>query len=306
MDGARQRRSFDLQSHSTFSDGALAPASVVSEAAKAGVQLMALTDHDTVEGVSEAVARGTETGVNVVPAVEISSVDDGRERPCELHILGYLIEYSNPRFQETLGDFVADRRRRTLRMADALRDVGFKLQDEEINRRVEEGRSIGRLHLAEAALAAPENSARLQGEGIDEIGGFIRAYLVEGTPAFRMRETPTVAEAVDVVHEAGGVAIWAHPFWDLTDVDDVLATIDRFHGLGMDGVEAFYITHTREQTQAIVEHCNALGMLTTGSADFHGPENSIFSHFLAFDTYGFDPNLGPIGDFGSRDGGAAG
>jgi predicted metal-dependent phosphoesterase TrpH len=297
MDGGQSVPGFDLQSHSTFSDGELEPAGVVGEAAKAGVRLMALTDHDTVEGVSEAIDSGEEAGVRVVPAVEISAVDDGRERPCELHILGYLIDHANPRFQATLGDFVVDRRRRTLRMADALRELGFKLEEESINRRVEEGRSIGRLHLAEAALARPENSERLQAEGIDEIGAFIRAYLVEGTPAFRLRETPTVTEAVDVVHDAGGVAVWAHPFWDLTDPDDVLATIDRFRALGIDGVEAFYITHKREQTDVIVERCRSLEMLTTGSADFHGPENSLFSHFLAFDTYGYDANLGRIGDF---------
>jgi predicted metal-dependent phosphoesterase TrpH len=294
MDGSHPRRSFDLQSHSTFSDGELEPAEVVAEAAKAGVGLMALTDHDTIEGVSEALARGAQDGVRVVPAAEISSVDDGGERTCELHILGYLIDHTSASFQETLADFVADRRRRTLRMAEALREVGFKLDEESINRRVEEGRSIGRLHLAEAALARPENSARLQAENIDEIGAFIRAYLVEGTPAFRLRETPTVAEAVEVIHDAGGVAIWAHPFWDLTDPNHVLSTIDRFRALGIDGVEAFYITHTREQTEVIVEHCRPLQMLMTGSADFHGPDNSLFSHFLNFDTFGYEPNLGRI------------
>jgi predicted metal-dependent phosphoesterase TrpH len=230
----------------------------------------------------------------VVPAVEISAVDDGREPPCELHILGYLINYTGAQLQGKLADFVADRRRRTLRMADALRELGFELAQDGISRRVDEGRSIGRLHLAEAALACPENAPRLRKEGIDEIGGFIRAYLVEGTPAFRLRQTPTVLEAVEVVHDAGGVAIWAHPFWDLSDPADVLATIDRFHELGIDGVEAFYRTHTREQTRVVVERCRALDLLTTGSADFHGPENSLFSNFLAFDTYGYEPNLGPI------------
>jgi predicted metal-dependent phosphoesterase TrpH len=294
MDGAQSRRSFDLQSHSTFSDGELEPQDVVAEAARAGVELMALTDHDTVEGVSAALAAGAREGVSVAPAVEISSVDEGREPPCELHVLGYLIEHESPGFQQTLGEFVDDRRRRTLRMADALREIGFALDEESISRRVDEGRSIGRLHIAEAALSPPENAARLRAEGITEVGGFIRAYLVEGTPAFRLRETPTVAEAIDVIHGAGGVAIWAHPFWDFSDTDDVLSTIDRFQGLGIDGVEAFYITHTREQTAAIVERCHSHELLMTGSADFHGPKNSIFGHFLAFDTFGFEPNLGPI------------
>ena len=75
----------------------------------------------------------------------------------------------------------------------------------------------------------------------------------------------------------------------------MLSSIDRFHALGIDGVEAFYVTHTREQTQLICDRCAELGLLTTGSADFHGPENKDFSRFMAFDTYGIEPNLGPIG-----------
>lgn len=285
---------FDLQAHSIYSDGALEPAQVVATAADAGVQLMALTDHDTVDGVSEALASGAAHGVKVVPAVEISAVDDARERPCELHILGYAIDHASPAVQQRLGEFVADRRERTLRMADALQEIGFALERDTVWGRVEQGRSIGRLHLAEAALAAPANEGRLREEGIGDLGDFIRAYLVEGTPAYRMRETPTIAEAVRAIHDARGIAIWAHPFWDFNDPNDVVTTIDRFHALGIDGVEAFYITHSREQTNVIVERCEAHDMLTTGSADFHGPDNSIFSRFLAFDTYGHEPNLGRI------------
>jgi predicted metal-dependent phosphoesterase TrpH len=286
---------FDLQSHSTFSDGELEPADVVRQAAAAGVAVMALTDHDTVEGVSEAIATGAEVGVRVVPAVEISSLDNGRDPNIELHILGYLIDHTGPALSTALGEWIADRRQRTLRMADGLREAGFTLDDTALTKRISEGRSIGRVHLAEAALSAPENAPRLAAEGINEIGGLIRGYLIEGKSAFRMRDTPTVAEAVEVVHAAGGIAIWAHPFWDLTDPADVIATIDRFHALGMDGVEAFYISHTREQTEVIVARCQELGMLTTGSADFHGPKNNLFGNFLAFDTFGMQPNLGPIG-----------
>ncbi|MGD0455873.1 MAG: PHP domain-containing protein, partial [Solirubrobacteraceae bacterium] len=147
---------------------------------------------------------------------------------------------------------------------------------------------------AEAVLTAPANAQRLKDESIDDVGSLIRGYLIEGKPAFRLRETPTVAQAVDAIHEAGGVAIWAHPFWDISDPDEVLSTIDRFHALGMDGVEAFYITHTRENTELLASRCAELGLLTTGSADFHGPDNRQFSKFVAFDTFGIEPNLGPI------------
>src|SRR5207245_1149589 len=159
---------FDLQSHSVHSDGALPAAEVVERAAQAGVELLALSDHDTISGVAEALATGERIGIRVVPAVEISAVDDGASEPRELHILGYNIE---------------------------------------------------------------------------------------GRPAFRMRETPTVAQAIDAIHEAGGVAVWAHPFWDISEPPEVLDSIERFHALGIDGVEAFYVTHTREQTELLADRC---------------------------------------------------
>jgi 3',5'-nucleoside bisphosphate phosphatase len=285
---------FDLQSHSTHSDGALEAAAVVQRAAGAGVELLALSDHDTVSGVSEALDAGERDGVRVVPAVEISSIDDLSETPRELHILGYLIEYSDTAFQALLANFLSDREQRTLRMAAALGELGFALDDTAISERLSEGKPIGRPHVAEAVLSAPQNEARLREEEIDDVGSLIRAYLVEGKPAFRMREKPTVKHALESIHRAGGVAVWAHPFWDVADSDEVLAMIDRFRAVGIDGVEAFYVTHTREQTQLLAERCDEAGLLSTGSSDFHGPDNRQFSRFLAFETYGLEPNLGPI------------
>jgi predicted metal-dependent phosphoesterase TrpH len=286
---------FDLQSHSTHSDGALPAAEVVERAAGAGVELLALSDHDTISGVAEAIATGERLGIRVVPAVEISAVDDGASVSRELHILGYNIDHTGPPMTTRLVEFLADREKRTLRMRDALREVGFDLDERELDERIAAGKPIGRPHLAGAVLNAPANADRLRAENIDDVGSLIRGYLIEGRPAFRLRETPTVAEAVDAIHEAGGVAIWAHPFWDIAEPDEVLASIDRFQALGIDGVEAFYITHTREQTELLAARCAELGLLTTGSADYHGPENRQFSQFLAFDTFGLEPNLGPIG-----------
>jgi len=289
---------FDLQSHSTHSDGALSADEVVKRAADAGVQLLALSDHDTVSGVSEAIAAGERYGVRVVPAVEISAVDEDSPTPRELHILGYDIDHTGPLLTEKLAEFLADREQRTMRMADGLREAGFELDEQQLSTRIADGQPIGRPHLAEAVLSAPANAERLKDEEIDDIGSLIRGYLIEGRPAFRLRQTPTVAQAVEAIHEAGGVAIWAHPFWDIEDPDEVLSTVDRFHALGIDGVEAFYISHDQAQTELLAKRCVELGLLSTGSADFHGPDNRLFSKFMAFDTFGLEPNLGPIGSDG--------
>ncbi len=285
---------FDLQSHSTNSDGVLSAAEVVARAADAGVELLALSDHDTIAGVAEAIAAGQQHGVRIVPAVEISAVDAGASQPRELHILGYNIDHTGPAMTRSLEAFLADREKRTLRMRDALRDVGFDLDEAEIEERIAAGKPIGRPHLAGAVLRAPANADRLRAESIDDVGSLIRGYLIEGKPAFRLRETPTVAEAVEAIHEAGGLAVWAHPFWDIADPDEVISSLDRFHALGIDGVEAFYITHDEPQTRLLTDRAAELSLLTTGSADFHGPENRQFHSFMAFDTFGIEPNLGPI------------
>jgi 3',5'-nucleoside bisphosphate phosphatase len=283
---------FDLQSHSVHSDGALAPREVVAAAADAGVELLALTDHDTVDGVQEAAGAANELGMRLASGVEISAIDEGRR---DLHVLGYLIDDRDPGLGERLGGYRADRRQRATAMADALRELGFELDDAALARREAQGKSIGRPHLAEAVVSHPANAGRLRAEGRTDPSAFLEAYLIEGRPGFRPRRAPSVAESIGAIHDAGGVAVWAHPFWDLADPQAALAAIDRFRAAGLDGVECFYPSHNREQTELLADHCERLGLLSTGSSDFHAPNHRQFSRFRAFSTYGRTPRLGPIG-----------
>jgi predicted metal-dependent phosphoesterase TrpH len=280
-------QTFDLQSHSTESDGSLPPREVVKRAAQAGVELLALTDHDTVGGVSAAIDAGREHGIAVVPAVELSSVGAGRE---DLHILGYGLDVTDADLLAALKDFRADRGRRIRAMAERLRALGFALDDERFAHRD----APGRPHLADAVLAHPDNAARLRAEGIEGRDALFPAYLVPGAPAYVGRERPTVAEAIDVIHRAGGVAVWAHPFWDLDEAGETLRTLDTFVAAGLDGVEVFYVTHSEEQTRLLHAAAIQRGLLITGSTDFHGPEHERFNRFRGFETYGLEPELGPI------------
>ena len=278
--------SFDLQSHSTYSDGALPPRAVVAAAADAGVELLALTDHDTVDGVDEALQAGAALGLRLVPAVELSAIDGDFE---DLHILGYLVDHRAVALLGPLAAFQADRAARAVRMAEALRDCGLQLD-------LPQRATIGRPHLAQAAFDHPANRMRLQREKIVNASQLLEAYLIPGAPAFRRRTTPTVAEAIEIVHESGGVAVWAHPFWNVDDPTAVMEHIERFATLGIDGVEAFYPTHDAPQAPAIADRCAELGLLTTGSADFHGPAHPLFNRFRAFELHGHQPRLGPIAD----------
>ena len=282
---------FDLQSHSIHSDGALTPRGVVEAAAEAGVQLLALSDHDTAAGVAEAAAAAGELGLALVRATEVTSIMAGGQ---ELHILGYLIDPDDASLDRALTASRASRENRAEAMAQALRELRFEVDSSQLAARMAEGKTVGRPHLAQAVVRAPANRARLQDEGLLDPTAFLVAYLIEGRPAFRDRQAPSVAQAIELIHGAGGVAVWAHPFWDIKDPEAVLAAVDDFRALGIDGVECFYVTHTREQTQVLAQRCDELGLLSTGSSDFHGPEHRMFSRFRAFYTYGLQATLGPL------------
>ncbi len=282
---------FDLQSHSICSDGALPPAEVVALAAQAGVELLALTDHDTVEGVEEALAAGTAHGVTIVAATEISATHGRHE---DLHVLGYGLDHRDAQLAERLRAARRDRELRAERMGELLHELGFELASEELDARREAGRPIGRPHLAQAALAHPANAERLERERLDDVSSFIPAYLIPGAAAYLPRTFPGVGEAIGWIHDAGGVAVWAHPFWDLDDHAEALASIDAFRAEGLDGVECFYPSHDAEQTRLLAGRCAELGLLRTGSADFHGPAHRLFSAFRAFELHGCEPDLGPL------------
>src|SRR3954466_2377803 len=280
---------FDLQSHSTHSDGALPPSAVVARAAASGVELLALTDHDTVAGVSEAAVAARKHGIRLSPAAELSSVHGEHE---DLHILGYEIDPSDRELQAALEDFRADRGRRIHAMADRLRELGFALDDDAFSAR----ESIGRPHLADAVLAHPDNAERLAREGIRGRRELFPPYLVPGAKAYVARSRPTVEQAIEVIHAAGGVAVWAHPFWDVDDPDEVLRTVRRFATAGLDGVECFYAEHTRDQTLLLHDACEARGLLSAGSADSHGRGHEPFPAFRNFELHGRAARLGPIGN----------
>jgi predicted metal-dependent phosphoesterase TrpH len=274
------------------SDGDHQAAEVVAYAAEAGVELLALSDHDTIDGVQEALDAGAERGVRVVPATEISAVEGPHE---DLHVLGYGIDHTDATLAGRLLDAREDRVRRAERMGDRLQELGYEIDPAPLAARRAAGKPIGRPHLSAAVLKHPANAERLADEGHGDVSSFIPAYLIQGAPAYVARTHPTVGDAIAWIHEAGGVAVWAHPFWDLDAAAEALDAIDRFSDQGLDGVEVFYPTHTADHARVLLERCEERGLLATGSSDFHGVEHRLFSSFLAFDLHGLEPRLGPIG-----------
>ncbi|WP_022929903.1 PHP domain-containing protein [Patulibacter americanus] len=286
---------FDLQAHSTASDGALVPAGVVRAAREAGVRTLALTDHDSVSGVQEALDEAARHGdITIVPAIEVSAIDEAH---ADLHVCGYLVDHTSEQLAEALEDWRADRVGRADRMIDALFELGWAVDVAALRARRDGGVSVGRPHVAAAAFDHPANAARIADEGLRTATDLLVAYLIPGAPAFRTRTRPTVAEAIATIHDAGGIAVWAHPFWDVDDRPAVSATLERFKGLGLDGVETFYAAFDESQTRFLYAEAERLDLVTTGSADFHGPQHPNFSRFRDFDLYGLEPRLGPLAEY---------
>jgi predicted metal-dependent phosphoesterase TrpH len=256
----------ELQSHSTVSDGQLAPAEVVAKAAEAGVTTLALSDHDAIAGVAEAMAAARERSIELVPAIEMSCVHEFAE---DLHICGYWVD---------LGAIAAaceraqhERVTRAGQIIEKLRAEGFDIHLEDAVREAGDALSIGRPHIARAAGAT------------GDLGPFFEEYLVPGAKAFVPRAWPTADQAVELIHAAGGAAVVAHPYWDISapeEVDELIRALD------VDGVETYYPTHSREQTAHLLELCDELNLVTTGSSDYHGPTHKTFSSFGAYETYG--------------------
>jgi len=264
---------------------------LVAAAAAAGVELLALSDHDTVDGVDEARAACERHGLDLLAATEISAVDEGYE---DLHVLGYGIDHRSEPLLERLRGARADREARADRMAGLLVELGYAVDERALAARRAAGKPIGRPHLAAAVLAHPDNAARLEQEGHDDVSSFIPAYLIPGAPAYARRTRPTVVEAIGWIHDAGGLAFWAHPFWDIASDAEVLAALERYRAAGLDGVECFYVTHDAHQTLLLADRAAQLGLLRSASSDFHGPGHRLFSRFLAYELHGRMPALGPL------------
>ena len=256
----------ELQSHSTVSDGQLTPAEVVAEAAEAGVTVLALSDHDAIAGVEEARGAAEQAGIEFVPALEMSCVHEYAD---DLHVCGYWVD---------LGAIAGaceraqhERVTRAAEIVDNLRREGFDIHLEDAIRESGDALSVGRPHIARAAGAG------------DDMGPFFEEYLVPGAKAFVPRRWPTADQAVELIHAAGGVAVVAHPYWDVKDPAEVEELI---RALDIDGIEAFYPDHNREQTEHLLGLCDELGLTATGSSDYHGPTHKTFSRFGAYQTYG--------------------
>ncbi|MDA0738206.1 MAG: PHP domain-containing protein [Nitrospirae bacterium] len=246
----------DLHLHTTYSDGSHSPDEVIQFAHEAGVTALAITDHDTVEGLPEAMAAGERLGIEIISGTELSSRYEGRET----HILGYFFDWQDATFEARLTELRESREQRNPRVVEKLNQLGLDISYEEVKAKAGAG-SIGRPHIA--AVLVDKGYVTSTKDAFDR-------YLADGAPAYVERESPDTREAITWIREAGGVPVLAHPHWTKRKGPELVEMCSTLKEAGLMGIEVFYSTHTKRQTSEYLELARKLNLLMTGGSDFHG------------------------------------
>jgi 3',5'-nucleoside bisphosphate phosphatase len=244
----------DLHTHTTASDGTYSPRELVAEAASRGVRILAVTDHDSTEGLAEAFEEAERRPpLEVLPGIEINCDVEG----AEIHVLGYLMDWQAPWFQEFCREQRRERRARVLRMIERLAALGMRIEAAEVFAIVKEG-SAGRPHVAQAMIG--RGYVKTVREAFDK-------YLGSGRPGYVQRKKLTPEDAVRIIRKAGGVPVFAHP--GLADRDGL---IPGLIAAGLMGIECYYAEHSAAQRATYVQLCKDHDLVATGGSDFHGPK----------------------------------
>jgi 3',5'-nucleoside bisphosphate phosphatase len=248
----------DLHTHSLISDGTDTPGELVHKARAVGLDVVGLTDHDTFDGLDEAVAEGERVGIHVVRGMELSCSRHGDS----VHVLAYGADPGSPGLAAEMARVRDGRLGRLAGVLAKLAELGVPVTEAEVMAQVGESPSVGRPHIADALIQA--------GHVGDRQEAFDR-FLADGGPAHVHRYTIEVDRGIDLVHEAGGLAVIAHP-WGRGREEvlpaSLLEALVRDHGL--DGIEVDHQDHDAETRQRLRTLAANLGLLATGSSDYHG------------------------------------
>lgn len=244
----------DLHTHSLKSDGSMTPTEVVEAAKAAGLAAIALSDHDTVDGLEEAIEAGKRLGVEVVPAIEFSVLSK-----TETHILGYFIDYKNPELLQMLKEIVDLRIERNHVTCARLNELGFDITLDEV-RALAPNNFVGRAHFARVLMDRGYTSSVK--EGFDK-------YMSVGKYAYCEKQRLSASDAVKLIAKCGGVSFLAHPHLTKLPDDELKAFLIELKGYGLSGLEGYYTDYTPEMEIKYRSLAEELGMIYSGGTDFH-------------------------------------
>ena len=250
----------DLHTHSTCSDGLLTPTALLNLAARRGLAAIALTDHDTVTGIPEALAHGTIVGVEVLSGIEISSDLAGTS----LHILGYGFDHEHPGLLAFLARLQEARHNRNQGIMERLQTLGISITNEELTRIA--GDQIGRPHFAR--LLTQKGLARNTQDAFSR-------YLKRGAPAFVEHIKPQADEVISQISKANGLAVLAHPVYLIPSLEQNPGLVATLKEYGLAGLETFYPTHSKKFSRFLQALAAQHGLLLSGGTDYHGDTHSV-------------------------------
>lgn len=246
----------DLHTHTTASDGSLTPSELLKLAYEKGLKAVAVTDHDTLAGLPEAIEAGRELGVELVPGVEISA----HFKPGTMHILGYDFDFKDPVLIDTLKKLQQGRRTRNPRIVEKLNSMGMDISMREIEDLAGDGQ-IGRPHFAR--LMVDKGYAHSVNDAFDR-------FLSKSRPAYVEKFKLTPVEAMDMIRQAGGAPVLAHPFTLNIDNGRLEEVLTDLKSAGLVGLEVYYSEHNDEMTGGYLKLARKLDLAPTGGSDYHG------------------------------------
>jgi len=247
----------DLHTHSTASDGKLSPSELMRHAQAVGIDVIALTDHDTVSGLEEASREAERIGIEFIPGVEISA----EYNPGTMHMLGYFVDPGNRKLTQTLAWLRGGRDVRNQIILEKLEELGCPLEWEKVEA-LAGGESVGRPHIATAMV------------NMGYVGSFKEAfdrYLGKGAAAYtdRIKMTPEIA--IECILSAGGLPVLAHPQTLSLPNEELAVLLGDLTSLGLAGIEVYYYSHSQEETALYESLAQRYELAVTGGTDFHGP-----------------------------------
>ncbi len=245
----------DLHTHSSASDGSMRPFELVRHAKEAGLAAIALTDHDTIEGVDEAIEEGNKIGVEVVAGLEISA-----DYNPEMHILAYFFNGTHKNIVPILANLRENRKTRNPKIIKKLEDMGFPMTMEEVEAEAS-GSVVGRPHVAKVMLRKGY---------VKSIEEAFEKYLSSGKPAYFKKDKLTPEESIKEIVKAGGIPVVAHPKYLYHTYSQLDELFERLAAAGLRGVEAIYVDNTQDETGNFLRLAIKHNLLVTGGSDYHG------------------------------------
>jgi len=247
----------DLHIHTTKSDGTFSPEQIIQLTARNNIRTIAITDHDTLAGLEEARFHASKADIRIIDGIEISAkCTDGI-----LHVLGYGIDIHSHSLKKNLSDFQKIRKNRNLKIIEKLNQLGMEIREEEILKEAKSMRSLGRPHIA---------SLLVRKGIVKNIKEAFEIYLGNGGQAFVCKEVFTARESIEMIRNAGGKAVLAHPSTIKLKNESLRQFILQLKEAGLNGVEVYSSIHTREEINVYLEICKELNLLVSAGSDFHG------------------------------------